>query len=159
MLSKQTTAPPVAPTLTPRTELPGYDLLTQDSLATPNGFTFAREQQKTNTTGQYGIVWHGRRVGSASLDFGLRRGRVDFDVLMTERGKGLGVRALGDLALTLSGSGLDLVTSAIMPDSRPYWERMATEGHVVAIDNQDPNTQYRVLPTPPPVPPPSTPLS
>ena len=61
------------PARQPLNELDGYDLVTSDSLVTPDGIAFEKRAQGTNTSASYAIVQEGEPVGSASLAFGLRR--------------------------------------------------------------------------------------
>lgn len=133
----------------PISELDGYDLVAGDSLGTPNGFEFVKEASPTNTTGDYGIVFGGQRVGHATLAFGLHRKEVGFDVAITEPGNNLGATALRGLASSLDERGFSLVTAGIMPTSRGYWEHLAEKGDVVPVDVSNPNTQYRVIPAVP----------
>ena len=127
-------------------EREGYDLVVSDSLGTPNGFAFVKEAPTTNTSGNYGIIRQGKRVGYAALNFGLKRKEVGFDIAITEPGDNLGATALRGLANTLDERGFSLVTAGIMPSSRGYWEHLAERGDVVPIDTSDPTTGYRVVP-------------
>jgi hypothetical protein len=133
----------------PITELDGYDMVGSDVLGTSNGFEYRRETRGTNTSGGYGIVREGQRVGYAALTFSLRNREVSFDIAISEPGHNLGATALRGLADTLGERDFSLVTAGIMPESRGYWEHLAAKGDVVPVDASDPNTQYRVVPTTP----------
>jgi hypothetical protein len=133
----------------PLTELDGYDIVTSGVLGTPNGFEYRKEAQGTNTSGGYGVIRDGQRVGHAALNFSLRNREVRFDIAISEPGQNLGANALRGLADTLDQRGFSLVTGGIMPGSRSYWEHLAAKGDVVPIDASDPNTQYQVVPTVP----------
>lgn|GEM_PF-2918311 len=151
---------PVIPTskLVPRNEINGYDLVTSDSLSTPNGFKFVREKHGTETTGVYGIIYEGKRIGEANLSFGLNkrqagRREVGFDIAVTERGRNLGALALGGLASTLDVHNFDLVTADVKASSQAYWDHLAAKGDVVPVDTAGQYLKYQVVPIVPIEPP------
>lgn len=131
----------------PIAELDGYDLIQEDQLELGDGFNCVKKVQGTNTTASYEINYNGEASGTLDLGFNLRRKQVYFDIKILKQGNNLGIGALQRLASQLNGRNFQLITGGIMPSSRPYWEHLAGKGQVVPINKDNPETQYKVLPS------------
>jgi len=137
------------PKLKPIIEHEDYDLVKRDAFELGNGLKYVKYSQGTNTSANYKILDNGEIAGRVSLSFGLKRKNVSFDILVDETHKGhaLAITSLQSLANVLDERHIELKTGGISEGSRPYWEKLAARGQVIAIDEDDPETDYKVLPT------------
>ncbi len=124
----------------------GHHLLTQDSFHLDDNNTLIKIHSQTPGNNSYELMHKSNVVGQIDLTLDAAAKRVLFDLLIYEEGKNLGNSTLQKLATVLDGADLDLVTADIQPDSRPYWEHLASKGIVIPLEPENPQTRYRVLP-------------
>lgn len=130
--------------------LPGYELIRPETKSISlSDYELLKTVQGTNTSGTFEIKNTDQIIGKIQLSFSLRRREVYFDIAINpdSQSKGHGQKILAQLATYLRRYDLTLQTGGIMPESRSYWEKLANEKVVEAINPESSETDYRVMPS------------